>query len=176
LLYDLGPHLIDQTLLLFGKPRRLLADLRIERVSAKTIDAFDLVMDYGQHRARLRAGMLVAQPSPRFRIEGSAGGFSKYGTDGQEEQLKRGERPGATQWGEDNPDLFGTLTTVEGEKRTDQRVRTELGAYEVFYRQLAEAIDSNAAAPVDPVEANTVIRVIEAAMQSHQSGRWIDFA
>lgn len=174
LLYDLGSHLIDQALLLFGRPRRVFADLRRERIGAKATDAFDLILDYDRHRARLRAGMLVAAPSARFRIDGDRGGFVKYGSDPQEDQLKRGDGPGDESWGDDHPDMFGAMTLRDGDKTTELRLDTTRGAYEKFYDELAQSIEHGSSPPVDAMEANNVIRLVEAAIRSHQEGRWIE--
>ena len=92
-LFDLGPHLIDQALLLFGVPEAISADLRIEREAASVDDAFDVVLHYPGMRALLRAGMLVSTPTPRYVIHGAQGGYLKYGLDPQEDALKRGETP-----------------------------------------------------------------------------------
>src|ERR1035438_9953450 len=84
-LFDLGPHLIDQALLLFGAPRSISADVRIERDGAAVDDAFDVVLHYPRMRARLRAGMLVSTPTPRFVVQATQGGYLKFGLDPQED-------------------------------------------------------------------------------------------
>ncbi|MGB3617015.1 MAG: Gfo/Idh/MocA family oxidoreductase, partial [Catalinimonas sp.] len=94
-LYDLGTHLIDQALVLFGVPRAVEADLRAERPGSRIHDAFDLVLDYGHGRPRvvLRASVLVREPAPRYTLHGTAGSFLKWGLDPQEARLKAGRWP-----------------------------------------------------------------------------------
>ena len=94
ILYDLGAHLIDQSLHLFGMPRAVTADIIAQRAAAKVDDYFHLVLDYFPLRVILHAATLVAQPGPRFTVHGDGGSFLKYGIDGQEEALKRGQAPG----------------------------------------------------------------------------------
>ncbi|MGA9566563.1 MAG: Gfo/Idh/MocA family oxidoreductase, partial [Candidatus Korobacteraceae bacterium] len=111
-LFDLGPHLIDQAMLLFGIPEAITADVRIERDGGSVDDAFDVVLHYPRMRALLRAGVLVSTPTPRFAIQGTQGGYLKYGLDPQEDALKRGETPAGEFWGFEAPERWGTLLTA----------------------------------------------------------------
>ncbi len=104
ILYDLGAHLIDQSLHLFGMPRAVTADIIAQRADAKVDDYFHLVLDYFPLRVILHAATLVVQPGPRFIVHGDGGSFLKYGIDGQEDALKRGQRPGDPEWGADSPE------------------------------------------------------------------------
>ena len=104
ILYDLGAHLIDQSLQLFGMPRAVTADIIAQRAGAEVDDYFHLVLDYFPLRVILHAATLVVQPGPRFIVHGDGGSFLKYGMDGQEEALKQGQRPGDPQWGGDSPE------------------------------------------------------------------------
>ena len=92
-LFDLGPHLIDQALVLFGLPRMLTADIRNQREAGKADDQFELILHYDSLKVTLKAGLLVRQPGPRFALHGTEGSFVKYGVDPQEEALKRGRSP-----------------------------------------------------------------------------------
>ena len=113
LLYDLGPHLIDQALVLFGQPDRVSADLATQRKGAEVDDYFALTLHYGPTRVVLSAASLVAQPRPQFSIQGTAGSFVKFGLDPQEDQLRAGDDVLASDFGVDKS-LQETLTTADG--------------------------------------------------------------
>ena len=170
ILYDLGAHLIDQALVLFGPPRAVTADLLAQRSGARTVDYFHLTLDYGARRAIVRSSTLVPEPGPRFAVHGDGGSFLKYGIDGQEDALKAGVRPGAPEWGREDPRWYGTLVTAGGERRP---IESLPGAYEAYYEGIAAAILDGAPPPVRAEEARDVIRVIEAAMKSSAERRTI---
>jgi scyllo-inositol 2-dehydrogenase (NADP+) len=174
ILYDLGSHLIDQALVLFGMPNTIWADLRTEREGAKAIDYFHLVLGYQHMRVILHSGSLVRKTGPRFILHGNKGSFIKYGLDPQEDQLKKGVRPGDPGWGEDLPENFGQLTTEMGGLSIQGTIKTLPGRYEVFYESLVEAIHSGNSAPVLAEEARNTIRIIEYAMKSYQEQRTIE--
>ncbi|CAM2922331.1 oxidoreductase [Paenibacillus sediminis] len=173
MLYDLGAHLIDQALTLFGKPKTIWADLRAEREGAEAIDYFHLVFGYDHMRVILHSGSLVRQQGPRFVLHGTKGSYIKFGMDPQEDQLRQGKAPGDLGWGEDKRELYGQLTTEIGGLTVESRVETVPGRYETFYQGVAEAIMIGKTAPVTAEEARDTIRMIEYALQSHQEGRVI---
>ncbi|MGE7825306.1 oxidoreductase [Paenibacillus sp. NPDC093718] len=173
ILYDLGSHLLDQALFLFGLPETLWADLRTERKGSKTHDYFHLVLGYKTFRVILHSGSLVRQAGPKFELHGDKGSFLKYGTDPQEGQLKQGMHPGDAGWGEDQPDQYGELATELSGLAVQGEIETLPGRYQAFYQGLAEAIQKDGPLPVQPEEARNVIRMIEYALQSHQKGRLI---
>ena len=166
LLFDLGPHLIDQTLLLFGTPDAVAADLRIEREGATADDAFDLTFHYPRMRALLRAGVLVATPTPRFAIQGTAGGYLKYGLDPQEDALKRGETPSGDGWGYEAPERWGTLFEAQGDSFVKQQLPTMPGDYRRYYANVRDAILGKALIAVTPEQALNVMRALELAVES----------
>ena len=168
LLPDLGPHLIDQALLLFGLPEAIEADLIAQRAHGVVEDYFELTLHYGAMRAILSAATLVAAPRPRFAIHGTGGSFVKHGLDPQEETMAAGMRPNEAGFGEDRADLFGTLTDPAGPTR---RVPTERGDYRRYYEGVADAILDGAAPPVDPADAVIGLRLIELARRSAAEGR-----
>ncbi|WP_437975880.1 oxidoreductase [Sorangium sp. So ce295] len=170
ILYDLGAHLIDQALVLFGLPRAVTADVLAQRSGARTVDYFHLTLDYGKRRVIVRSSTLVPEPGPRFAVHGDGGSFLKYGIDGQEDALKAGARPGVPEWGREDPRWFGTLVTASGERRV---IESLPGAYEAYYEGIAAAILDGAPPPVRAEEARDVIRVIEAAMKSAAERRTI---
>lgn len=170
LLYDLGAHLIDQALVLFGMPGAVTADVIRQRAAARADDYFHLVLDYGRRRAVLHASVLVRDPGPRYLVHGDGGSFVKYGIDPQEAALREGRRPGGEGWGEDDPALFGRFTDADGTVAT---IDTLPGRYTAFYDGIAAAIRDGAPLPVEAREARDVIRVIEAAQASARDGRTV---
>jgi scyllo-inositol 2-dehydrogenase (NADP+) len=166
-LFDLGAHLIDQALVLFGAPQAIMAKIFCQRECSQVDDAFDVCLEYPDLRVMLRARILAYAPGPHFLMHGSRGSFIKYGMDPQEEVLKKGEPVGwGPHWGEEAEEHWGTLSVV-GE--SPRRVRTEPGDYRGFYENVREAIVHGAALAVKPEEALRSIRVIELARQSSES-------
>lgn len=172
-LYNLGSHLIDQALYLFGMPNTVWADMRAEREGSEVIDYFHLVLGYDKHRVILHAGSLVRQAGPRFELHGEKGSFLKYGQDPQEAQFKQGMRPGDTGWGEDQPDQYGELATELSGLAVQGEIETLPGRYQAFYQGLAEAILEGSSVPVKPEDARDTIRIIEYAIESHCTGSTI---
>lgn len=170
LLYDLGAHLIDQALVLFGMPRAVTADVARQRAAARADDYFHVVLDYGRRRAVLHASVLVRDPGPRYLVHGDGGSFVKYGMDGQEAALREGRRPGGEGWGEDDPALFGRFTDVDGTVAT---IDSLPGRYTAFYEGIAASIRDGSPLPVEAREARDVIRVIEAAQLSARERRTV---
>ncbi|MGA6957036.1 MAG: oxidoreductase, partial [Candidatus Acidiferrales bacterium] len=164
--YDLGPHLIDQALQLFGTPEGIRADLEMQREGAQTVDYFHVVLRYGRARVILHASSLVRGDLPRFIVHGRVASYVKYGMDSQEEALKRGERPGGADWGVDPRD--GTLILRDGntEAETSAAVPTARGNYRGYYEAVRDAILRGAANPATPEYGVLVMRVLEAGVES----------
>lgn len=158
LLWDLGPHLIDQALVLFGRPDGVSGDVAVQRRGALADDYFDLTLRYGAMRAKLSASTLVAEPRPRFAVHGTAGSFVKYGLDPQEEALGRGTSPLDPGFGRSPVD--GILTLADGGR---QPVATLPGRYLAFYEGVAAAVRDGAPPPVDPSDALEGLRILAAA-------------
>jgi scyllo-inositol 2-dehydrogenase (NADP+) len=171
--FDLGPHLIDQALALFGTPEAVSADIRIERDRAVVDDAFDVTLLYNRMRVFLRGTMLASKPAPHFLIHGTTGSYVKYGLDPQENALKRGELPGGPAWGKEPPEAWGTLSQVDGDKITERAVPTEPGDYCAYYENVRDAILGTAELAVTPQAALSVMRVLELAKQSSDERRVI---
>jgi scyllo-inositol 2-dehydrogenase (NADP+) len=175
-LYDLGSHLIDQAQVLFGLPRTVRGDIRIQREFSAVADNFELVLDYDNLKVTLKAGMLVRQKGPRFILHGELGSFVKYGIDPQEEALKRGGTPLDSGWGEETRETWGTINTeVEG-LHVEGRVETVAGRYQAYYRNILDAIRGRAELAVKPEEARNTIRIIELALQSSAEQRAVSFS
>ena len=172
-LFDLGPHLIDQSIQLFGVPDAITADVRIERDGASVDDAFDVVLHYPRMRALLRAGVLVSTPTPRFAVQGTQGGYLKYGLDPQEDALKRGETPTGEFWGFEAPERWGTLLTAQGDSFVREQLPTKPGDYRRYYANVRDAILREAELAVTPTEALDVMHTLELARESSRSRRTI---
>lgn len=173
ILTDLGPHLIDQSLLLFGPPEWLEAEVLKQRTGAQVEDAFEIRMGKGKITIKLGASSLIAQPTPRFQIEGSTASFIKYGLDEQENQLRAGMTPSAVEYGIELTKQWGRLTDkVTGIERV---IPAEKGDWPAYYQQLRLSIESKQAVPVPASAGLLVAQIIEAARLSNEQGRRIHF-
>jgi predicted dehydrogenase len=174
LLYDLGPHLVDQALALFGAPDTVTAFVHTRRDGGSAPDYAHLVLGYPQHEAILHASALAAF-APRFVIHGTRGSYLKNGLDTQEDQLKAGLRPGNAGFGGGNePGRLHLL--LDDAAETERALPTDDGDYAGFYRALAASIHDGTPFPVSPQDAIDVMTVIGLAMQSAASGRTLAFA
>lgn len=171
ILFNLGSHMIDQALVLFGLPQTITAKLDVQRKGAKSFDSYHLLFAYKDFNVVLKAGYLVRDPGPRYKILGNLGTFTKFGIDPQEDALKAGLLPEGPAWGQETPDIRGKLDTEIQGLHFQGTIASEAGNYNLFYENLHEAITSGAALLVKPQEALQVIRMIELAMQSHEEGR-----
>jgi scyllo-inositol 2-dehydrogenase (NADP+) len=167
IVFDLGTHLIDQAIALFGRPVDVYAEIRTLRDGARAEDdAFLALAHEGGVSSHLWAGALTADLGPRFRVLGDRAAYVKYGMDPQEELLKGGAVPGEG-WGSEPAADWGVLRA--GASSTP--VRTEDGAYQEFYAGVAEAISNGGASPVDPWDAVSGLEVVEAAVLSARGRR-----
>lgn len=169
LLFDLGPHLIDQTLQLFGLPEAITAQCKIMREGATNIDYFNLTLHYPDKLALLSASLFCAGPNLRFNIQGDRANYIKWGLDPQEDKLKAGVRPDTADWGQENNDQYGRLYFEDGL----QAAATKPGCYQHFFLQIADAINSGAKPPVSAEDALWNIKLIELAIQSSRLGKTI---
>ena len=181
-LFDLGAHLVDQALVLFGVPASVWASVRMERAGARVDDAFDLDLHYPASHEQavpsglsvwLRATCLAREPGPRFTLNGTQGTFRKFGIDCQEAHLMAGDMFSSRPWGVEGPEHFGTLTVDEGGEPVSTRVPTEAGDYRGYYINIRDAIHGNAALEVNPLQAWRTMRVLEMAMESSRTGNTV---
>lgn len=172
LLFDLGPHLIDQALALFGAPHSLSATLGRRRDNAQAPDYVHLQLHYAGREVILHASALAALPPPRFTVHGTRGSYVSAGLDVQEDQLKAGLRPGDAGFGR-NPDGF--LREVDDGSEVQTACATQDGSYAGFYRALAGALLDGAPFPIAPDDAVDVMALIELAMRSDAEGRRLPF-
>ena len=173
-LYNLGSHLVDQTLTLFGMPERLFCDSRMLRDGAKTDDSYDLFLHYPEFKCQLRSSYLVKEPGPRFILHGTEGSFLMRGLDRQEADLKAGISPNSANWGEEPESSWGKInTTFQGEELLGT-IKTIPGNYLAYYDNIYEAIRNNQPLQVTAEQARDVIRIIEAAYESSREGRVVN--
>lgn len=175
-LYDLGSHSIDQALQLFGSPKKISADVGVQRPGAFSPDYFHLIMDYGVRKVILHSGAIVRQAGPRFLVHGNKGSFIKYGMDPQEDALKQGRCPGAAGWGKEDERDHGQITHGDHGLRISGKLESLPGSYQSYYEGISNAILGKGPIPVSAADALQVIKVIECAMLSSKEGRVIPFA
>jgi predicted dehydrogenase len=175
LLYNLGPHLIDQALVLFGIPEAVSADIRVVRTDSLVDDFFEIYLHYDEVKVRLHSSYLVREPYPRFIIHGTLGSFVKYGLDVQEAKLKVGEIPGGNGWGEEEESIWGTLNTELNGEHVIKKVKSEPGNYLAFYDNIYDAIRKGGKLSVTPQEALLNIHAIELALKSSNEKRALPF-
>ncbi len=196
LLFDLGPHLVDQIMALFGAPEAITASVRTDRDRATNStpieDAFDITLHYRGLLARASSSMIAADNAPRFLLHGTLGSFRKHGLDPQEPALVAGAKlpPLAEEDGKPLPDdwlgedtaHWGHLTVApdpaEPSRLIHSRVETAHGDYRLFYRNVRDAIRGTAPLAVTPLDGYRTIRILELARESSRLGRTLatDFA
>ncbi|HCH5588614.1 TPA: Gfo/Idh/MocA family oxidoreductase [Vibrio parahaemolyticus] len=168
ILYDLGAHLIDQSIALFGTPDEVTGILRNQRLGAEAVDHFHLVLHYPEREVIVHGNCLSTTEGPRFQIFANNGSLIKYGMDSQEDFLREKKGPSTPGWGSESEDLYGQYTDVNG---VESLIATELGCYQNFYHQLADTIRHGHPESVPAQEALSVIAVIEAAYLSAKEKR-----
>ncbi len=173
ILFDLGSHLVDQAVTLFGLPDAVTADVRRERDGAVADDGFDVTLHYPRMRALLRSSMLACDNGLRMVLRGTEGTYVKHGIDPQEERLARGETPAGPDWGREAPERWGQLTLAAGDGLARERVETEAGDYRRYYENVRDAVGGRAALAVTAHEALDVIRLLELARESSRLGKTI---
>jgi predicted dehydrogenase len=170
LLYDIGSHLVDQALCLFGPATHVYAEADRRRPGIEVDDDTFLALTHRSGvRSHLWMSLVAAQFGPRFRVLGSKAAFTKFGLDVQEAALKAGGRPDQPQWGEEPPAQWGTLGVGDDVRA----VPTLPGAYQQLYAGVVAALRDGAPPPVEPADSVAVLDVIEAAQRSAAEGRTV---
>ena len=172
-LYNLGAHMIDQALVLFGRPMSVTAHLQTLRTGGKVPDYYDIRLQYDGFAALLKCSYLVREPGPRYSVHGTLGSFQKWGIDPQEEALKAGQIPGSADWGTDPESNWGTLHTEKNGNICREKVETIPGNYAIFYQKVYDAIVYKKDPPVKPEEAMLTQEILEYCMQSNREKRTI---
>ena len=174
-LYDLGSHLIDQALQLFGDPIEIFADIQIMRPVSKVDDYFEVVLYYPGMRVRLKSSYQVREPLPGYVIHGSKGSFIKPKTDVQEAMLQAGKVPGQPDWGTESETEKGLLHTEINGKVIREYVPSLKGNYLEYYEGIYNAIRNNEPLPVSAEDGLKVVRVIETAYDSNSKKKVMPF-
>ena len=175
ILYNLGSHMIDQVLRLFGKPSSLSAKTGVQRTGGRVDDYYDIRMDYPGINVIIKSSYLVREPGPLYKLHGEKGSFIKFGIDPQEEALKLHQVPGGPGWGSEPENYWGILNTEINGVHFRGPVETLRGNYLGYYQNLYEAIREGAEIAVKPEEALMVIEIIEAAQKSSREKCVIHF-
>jgi scyllo-inositol 2-dehydrogenase (NADP+) len=168
ILYNLGSHLLDQALVLFGMPRYVDARIGIQRPGGKVDDYFDIRMEYDGFFVILKSSYLVREQGPRFILHGTEGSFVKSGIDPQEQALKDKEIPGSPGWGAESKDSWGKLNTTVDGKPFEGPYESAAGNYSGFYNNIYAALREGKPLSVEAIEARNVIRMIEACQESNR--------
>jgi predicted dehydrogenase len=167
LLWDLGSHLVDQAVQLFGRPTHVYAEVELRRPGVQADDDVFLALTHpGGERSHLWAAATAAIGGPRFRVLGLRGAFEKHGLDPQEEALAGGAVPGGPGWGTEPEEMWGRVVDADGERR----VPTEAGDYPAYYRGLVDALRTGADLPVEAAASIEGLEILEAARESSRSG------
>lgn len=175
ILYDLGAHLIDGALELFGTPDEITCMMLTQRPGLEVEDNFELIMNYPGLKVTLKGGMLVKVPGPTYVLYGDHGTFIKYGMDVQEAALKKGAKPGGPDWGIEPAEIWGRLTYEENGKDVTISVESEPGRYQAYFQNVYEAIAEGRELLVKPEQARETIRVIKLAFLSNAEKRTVAF-
>lgn len=169
ILYNLGSHMLDQVVVLFGMPNEVDARIGIQRPNGKVEDFYDIRMLYDDFHAIVKSSYLVREATPRYILHGTDGSFVKYGIDPQEQALKDGKVPGMPSWGVDPVELWGKLNTNINGLHFEGHIETIPGNYLHFYRNVYEAIRNGKDLAVKAEESRDVIKLIEACYESNRS-------
>jgi scyllo-inositol 2-dehydrogenase (NADP+) len=170
-LYNLGSHMIDQAIVLYGMPNYVDARTGIQRTGGKVDDYYDIRLEYDNLLMIVKSSYLVREPVPRYTIHGTLGSFIKYGIDPQEQDLKEGKIPGSPHWGEEPKSLWGKLNTEIQGVHTERQEETIAGNYPMFYRHLYDTIRLGKPLAVKPEESLQGLRIIEAVLESNNTKR-----
>ena len=165
---DLGAHLVDQSLVLFGGARRVFAQMDRRRAGSQVEDSTFVAIDHADGvRSRLWTSLIAARTGPRFRIRGLGGEYVKEDGDPQEDQLLAGLRPADPGFGEDPPERWGRIYASDGSVTP---VPTDRGDYRWYYEGFRDAVRGTGERPVDPLDSVRGLRIMEAAEESARTG------
>jgi scyllo-inositol 2-dehydrogenase (NADP+) len=173
-LYDLGAHLVDQALQLFGWPEKIFADVWKMRDDVEADDYFELLLYYGQLRVRLKATSIARESYAGYVLHGMQGSFLQQRSDMQEQLLNEGVMPSLHGWSKTPAEPDGILHTEINGKLVRQQLTSTPGNYMCFYDDLYKALTGEAANPVPATDGVNIIRLIEAAKSSAEEGRIIN--
>lgn len=167
---DLGPHIIDQALHLFGKPTAVFADLRLTRPETQVEDYFDISLFYPEVSVRLKGGYFVKHPIPSYQLHGHLGSFLKIRADRQEPDLVAGKIPTGDDWGKEDESEYGILDTIEN---GIEIIPSEQGNYMAFYQNAFQTIRGDSKPFIPASEGKLCMQVIDASFESSRQGKKI---
>jgi len=174
LLMDLGPHLIDEAVTLFGMPNAVFADIRITRPSSKVDDWFDILLYYPTLRVIIKASNIVREAIPANIVHGIKGSFLKARANVQEADLLAGKKPGEPSWGIEPESGWGLLHTESGGAVLRENIPSSRGNYGDYYEGVYQALTTNQPMPVSADEGISIILIIEAAIKSSKEQRVVE--
>ncbi len=164
--YDLGPHLLDQAIVLFGLPQTLYLDLGLLRPEGEAVDYFHAILGYASRRVVLHGTMLAAAETARYLIQGTRGSYVKWGMDPQEEGLKRRESLTQSAWGQDT--RSGVVTLSHNEILVEKTIPNIPGNYQAYYSAIRDSIWGQGENPVSAEQATRVMVLLELGLHSFQ--------
>ncbi|KAA6441140.1 oxidoreductase [Dyadobacter flavalbus] len=170
-LYNLGPHLIDQALVLFGEPQTVTAEIRTVRPNSEIDDYFDVRLGYADKMVIIKSSLLVYENFLRYNLHGTKGSFIKGGLDPQEETLRQNILPTTQPWGVEPENRWGRLFSEE----YTGIIKSEAGDYAPFYQNVYDAIVNGAELAVKPEEIIRTTRVIDLAFESSREKKVMNY-
>jgi scyllo-inositol 2-dehydrogenase (NADP+) len=173
IVYNLGSHLIDQVIVLFGMPQWVDARIGIQRPGGRVDDYYDIRLEYNELSVTLKSSYLVKELGPSYQAHGTEGSYVKYGIDPQEEMLSKGILPLHSDWAKEPKEAWGILNSVANGKEFRGPYESVAGNYMPFYDQLHDAIRFGKAVPVDAKDSRNGIHLIEKCYESNQSRKAI---
>lgn len=165
ILYDLGAHLIDQAIFLFGKPNSFEGEVYTQRKSSTIDDAFFVQLAYDNLRVRLQSSLLIASPGPKYEIHGTVGSFHKHGLDVQEDHLKAGLMPLDANYGFEPSSDYGSMKTTLNGITMNARITTKQGSWQLLYLNLADAIRNGKELFIKKEEILAQMEILESVKQ-----------
>ena len=174
LLHDLGPHLIDQSLYLFGMPTAVSGYVATTRPGSVVNDYIDMLLYYNGFNVRLKSSLIVKEPQPSFIVHGTKGSILKPRADVQEDELKKGMKPGVAGWGTEDDAGQGILNIIKDGESIRERLISERGDYMELYNEWHDAILQNKPAPITGEDGWKVMKIIEAVQESNDSRKVIE--
>ena len=169
-LHDLGPHLIDQALVLFGMPESVFCQLRIVRPLSSVTDYMDLFLYYPKLSVRLKSSYIIKEPIPSFVLHGMNGSFIKERADVQEADLLGNKKPGGEDWGTEPQAAAGLLNIIRDGETVREKIKSLQGNYLEFYDEVYKALINDKPMPVTAKDGLHVMKIIEAALKSNEAG------
>jgi predicted dehydrogenase len=172
-LYNLGSHMVDQSVVLFGNPEAVTAHLKIVRHAGKVTDYYDIRLEYNSFSVILKCSYLVKKPGPRYSIYGEYGTFHKWGIDPQEELLKAGNLPIGADWGKEPKEEWGLLVYEKDGISFSETVETIPGNYNTFYNNVFDVLRNRAELLVKPEQTIDVLKILEACLVSNRERKTV---